>query len=98
MNRVIFAARGSAQWGLCTSRGYAAGAVLLVLFAVMPVTWAESAGQRLESIKEQPLLLRQFLQRMPKGVTCTTTCPVPFMQNLICDGQHKTASASIRAV
>ena len=31
------------------------------------MTWAGSAGQRLESIKEQPLLLRQFLQRMPKG-------------------------------
>ena len=67
MNRVIFAVRGAAQLGLCVSRGYAAGAVLLVLFAVVPMTWAESAGQRLESIKEQPLLLRQFLQRMPKG-------------------------------
>ena len=67
VNRVIFAVRGAAQLGLCVSRGYAAGAVLLVLFAVMPMTWAGSAGQRLESIKEQPLLLRQFLQRMPKG-------------------------------
>ena len=67
MNRVISSARSSTQWGLCTSWGYAAAAVLLVLFAVMPVTWAESAAQRLESIKEQPLQLRQFLQRMPKG-------------------------------
>ena len=65
MNRVIFAVRGAAQLGLC-GQGYAAGAVLLVLFAVMPMTWAGSAGE-LESIKEQPLLLRQFLQRMPKG-------------------------------
>ena len=32
------------------------------------MAWAESAAQRLESIKEQqPLQLRQFLQRMPKG-------------------------------
>ena len=67
VNRVISSARSSTQRGLCTSWGYSAAAVLLVLFAVMPVTWAESAAQRLESIKEQPLQLRQFLQRMPKG-------------------------------
>ena len=67
MNRVIFSSLNSAQWFFCASRRSALAVVLLALFAVMPMTWADSAAQRLESIKEQPLQLRQFLQRMPKG-------------------------------
>ena len=67
MNRVIFLSPRPARQTSFTRRRSALGAALVILCAVIPMAWAESAAQRLESIKEQPLQLRQFLQRMPKG-------------------------------
>ena len=67
MNRVIFSSPRPARQTSFTRRRSALGAALVILCAVIPMAWAESAAQRLESIKEQPLQLRQFLQRMPKG-------------------------------
>ena len=68
--RFIFSSIKSAQ-GLLgtywTSRYAVLGVTLFGLLGVMSTSWAESAAQRLESIKKQPLQLRQFLQRMPKG-------------------------------
>ena len=68
--RFIFSSLKSAQWLLgtyWTSRYAVLGVTLFGLLGVMSTSWAESAAQRLESIKKQPLQLRQFLQRMPKG-------------------------------
>ena len=31
------------------------------------VSWADGPGERLEAVKQDPIALRQFLQRMPKG-------------------------------
>ena len=70
MERIIFSSLKSAQPVLgeyWTSRYAVLGVALVCLLVVVPTAWAESAAQRLESIKEQPLQLRQFLQRMPKG-------------------------------
>ena len=70
VERIIFSSLKSAQPVLgeyWTSRYAVLGVALVCLLVVVPTAWAESAAQRLESIKEQPLQLRQFLQRMPKG-------------------------------
>ena len=67
VERIIFSSLKSAQpvfgeyW---TSRYAVLGVALVCLLVVVPTAWAESAAQRLESIKEQPLQSRKCLQHL----------------------------------
>ena len=67
----------------------------MTVLIVLPHGSVAAVADYYESIKQDPVKLRQFLQQSPKAATYITTFLALYMRNRICSGPAKTASALI---